>query len=166
MFTLCSFTPSPRRFLKMCLRGSGVQPDSWACQSVEPRRLLAVGVMPTLCERCLCVQQPVNAGEDADGSSPGEQGLACDELASPRGEGAGSHGGLPQRAPGSRPHTWRFGKAWLCHRWAGGVGGPAWGSRGPGWEVGGWENLRSAEEGCEGQSLGPLSGLPGGQPAT
>lgn len=73
-----------------------MQPDSWACQSVEPCRLLAVGVMPTLRERCLCVQQPVNAGEDADGSSPGEQGLACDELASPRGEGAGSHGGLPQ----------------------------------------------------------------------
>lgn len=41
-----------------------------------------------------------------------------------------------------------------------------WGSRGPGWEARGWENSRSTEEGCEGQSLGPPGGLPGGQPAT
>lgn len=43
MFMLCCFTPNPGRFPEMCLKGSGVRPVSWACQSREPRRLLVPG---------------------------------------------------------------------------------------------------------------------------
>ena len=43
MFILCCFTPNPGRFPEMCLKGSGVRPVSWACQSREPRRLLVTG---------------------------------------------------------------------------------------------------------------------------
>lgn len=135
-----------------------MRPVLWACQSLEPRRLLAVGVMPALPGWCLCVQQPVNAGEDADGSSPRKQGLACDELASPRGEGAGSHRGIAiSMFPAHDPIPGALGRhgsaTFRLGEWVGraeGASGPGWGSRGLGWEARGWENSRSTEEGCEG----------------